>query len=185
MQTNQRDATCLSGTEDSSKFQSYVQRCRTADDTRVAMNFLSASLDKYKNIFQNYRDQFNNLLLSADALAVSTSSGTTKKLEDQKLALMKRRDALKQEISHFRRLSESAEKNFLEDIYKGTPKEEEIPTLQDVALGVFWLGWLIMGIVLVAVRWGSPGGTFMSALFALLLLGLTTVCIYALLKQVA
>lgn len=185
MPTNERDAICLSGTEDSSKFQSYVQRCRTTDDTRVAMNFLTETLEKYMKVFQNYRDQFNNLLISADALAVNTSAGTTQKLEDQKKALFSRRDKLKEEISHYRRISESAEKTFLEDIYRGTPQKEEIPTLQDVALFTFWLGWLLMGLVLVAVRWGSPGGTFLSAVFALIILALTTVCVYALLRQVA
>lgn len=185
MQTNQRDAICLSGTEDSSKFQSYVQRCRTTDDTRVALNFLSASLDKYKRIFQSYRDQFNNLMLTADSFATSTGAQTASTLNAQKQSLMKRRDTLKQQTQYYRRLADSAEKNFLEDIYRGTPQKEEIPSLQDVALFTFWLGWLIMGIALVAVRWLSPGGTFMSAVFALLLLALTTVCVYALLKQVA
>jgi hypothetical protein len=185
MQTNQRDAICLSGTQDSAKFQSYVQRCRTEDDTRVARNFLSQSLDKYKAVFQNYRDQFNNLMITADSLASSTSAGSAQKVNTQKASLAKRRDALKQEITHYRRLSDSAEKNFLEDIYHGAPQKEEIPTLQDVALFTFWLGWLIMGLILVGVRYASPGGTFMSAVFALLILALATVCVYALLKQVA
>lgn len=185
MPTDERDATCLSGTEDSTKFQSYVRRCRTTEDTRIALNFMTDTLEKYMKVFQNYRDQFNNLIISADAIAVNTNSETTKKLEDQKKALFNRRDKLKEEIAQYRRLSESAEKSFLEDIYRGTPQKEEIPTLQDVALFTFWLGWLIMGLILVAVRWGSPGGTFMSAVFALLILALTTVCIYALLKQVA
>lgn len=185
MPTNERDATCLGGTEDSAKFQSYVSRCRTTDDTRVAMNFLSQTLDKYRAVFQNYRDQFNNLMISADALASNTNAQTRQQLEDQKNALFQRRDLLKEEISKYRRLSDSAEKAFLEDIYRGTPQKEEIPTLQDVALFTFWLGWLVMGLVLVAVRWASPGGNFMSATFALLILALTTVCVYALLKQVA
>jgi hypothetical protein len=185
MPTNERDATCLGGTEDSSRFQSYVSRCRTTDDTRVAMNFLTQTLEKYKAVFQNYRDQFNNLMISADALASNTNAQTRQQLEDQKNALFKRRDTLKQEISNYRRISDSAEKAFLEDIYHGTPQKEESPTLQDVALFSFWLGWLVMGLVLVAVRWGSPGGNFMSAVFALLILALTTVCVYALLKQVA
>ena len=185
MQTNQRDATCLSGTEDTTKFQSYVRRCRTTEDARTALNFLSASMEKYKDIFQSYRDQFNNLLVSADALATSTSTGTAATLSKQKESLAKRRDTLKQEIQHYRRISNSAEKAFLEDIYRGTPQKEELPSLQDAALFIFWVGWLIMGVALVGVRWGSPGGTFMSAVFALLILALTTVCVYALLKQVA
>jgi hypothetical protein len=67
----------------------------------------------------------------------------------------------------------------------GNPQEESIPTLQDGALMIFWFGWLVMALTLVAVRWFSPQGNWKAGAFTAILLFLVTICVYALLQQVA
>jgi hypothetical protein len=185
MPVNQLDATCLPGTAQEQQFKSFLDKCRTTKDTQTAQTFLNQTFQKYVEVFDSYRAQFDDLLRAADRIADSASSASMQGVNDQMKAYSAKQSTLKQELEHYRRLSDSAEKSFLEDIYNGTPKAELAPTLQDVALLVFAVGWLFISIVLIAVRWASPGGGMLAGVFTLLLLLLVTICVYGLLKQVA
>lgn len=187
MATNTRNAMCLPVSSQTRTFNEYVNNCRQIPDQRAALNYFSNAQQTYRDSFQRLRAQAQDLLLmgrnTSDLL--NLSGGTVGEANKQINALTQRQDQLRREIAHYQRISESADKSFLEDIMHGAPQKESVPTLQDAALLVFWFGWLIMSVVLVAVRWGSPGGSLSAAAFTLLLLLIVTLCVYALLRQVA
>jgi hypothetical protein len=84
-----------------------------------------------------------------------------------------------------RRIADSADKSFIEDIMHKTPRKELAPSIQDGVLLLFWFGWLTMMVTLVVIRWFSPGGTWKAGMFTLLLLTILTVCVYGLLLRIA
>ncbi len=112
-------------------------------------------------------------------------TGNIQNIQNQRTTLQRRKETLKNELDHYRNIADSADKTFLEDIYNGTPQKELAPSLQDIALLVFWFGWLVMSIVLIVVRTGSPGGGLTAGFFAFFVLLLVTLCVFALLKKVA
>lgn len=179
------DARCLN--PGSTDFNTYVSVCRTTSDTARANTFFSNSTAVYKDTFQKLRAQYDDLLVTGDAtntmadLAGTSTSQTNTELN----TLAKKQDLLKAEIDSYRRKAEMADKTFLEDILHGTPKEELTPTLQDVSLLLFWTGYAILALALVAVRFGSPGGGWRAGLVAFVLMLLVTLVLYALLKQIA
>jgi len=184
LQTNQGSAKCLPNSAESAQFKQYIDSCRTQQDTAIATTFLSETIDKYIPLFDSYRSQYTDLMLSADGLNSSTSN--VGKLDESKNALHKQKEKLKAEIKYNRRISNSSDKTFLEDIYNKTPpKKTLIPTFQDIALLLFWFSWLMMSIVLVAVRWLSPGGGWMAGLFTAVIILLVTMCVFALIAQLA
>ena len=181
----QTDARCLNpGATD---FNTYVSICRTSDDNARANTFFSEADATYKASFQQLRAQYDDLIVMGDASNTlsSLAGATTDQVKSELNALSKKKDLLTAEISNYRRISESADKTFLEDIMQGTAKEQLTPTLQDVSLFLFWIGWLFIFITLVTVRWGSPGGGWRSGVTTLVLMTLVTIVLYALLKQVA
>lgn len=186
--TDARNAKCLVGTSESRTFQQYVTDCRTSQDRTRATNFFSESIQKYKDAFESLRAQFDDLIITGDSMnsLVSLSGATTDGVNKQIDTLTKRKDQLLSEINQYRMAGGAADKSFLEEImHDRAPKKEVAPSLQDVTLLLFWFGWVVMGVTLVAVRFMSPDGNWKSAAFSLVILLLVTVCLYAILKQVA
>ena len=181
------NALCANGAQYQTNFNQYVTQCRNAADTRLADQFFSNSKAKYKTIFETLRAQTTDFLLTGDNLmAVSSLSGNSNTSVNSRLnELSKKKDLLTADIRKYRGLAEAADKTFLDDIMHGPPKKELAPSLQDASLLLFSVGWLFIAITLVAVRWGSPGGGWKNGLFALAIMLLVTMCVYALLKQVA
>lgn len=181
------DAKCNTGAEYQANFAKYISQCRDAADTRLADQFFSNSKAKFQKVFQDLRDQYTDLMLTGDnlntigSLSGNSLVGVNKRLNE----LTKKKDLLDDEIRKYRGLAEAADKTFLDDIMHGSPKEELAPSLQDASLLVFWVGWLFILVTLVMVRWGSPGGGWKNGLFALAIMLLVTLCLFALLKQVA
>jgi hypothetical protein len=187
LETNTLDATCLPGTGESTTFEQYVKRCRTAQDQQRANNFFSESIAQYKESFEQLRAQYDDLIVSGDSMnsLLSLSGGTVSAANNQINQLTKKKDMLKAEKDSIERQSQAADKSFLEEVMHGTPKPELAPGLDDIVLLLFWVSWLILGIALISVRTFSPMGGWRSALFSLTLLLLITVCLYGVLKQVA
>lgn len=186
--TNTTNAKCLVGTSESRTFQQYVSDCRTSQDQTRATNFFSESIQKYKDAFDSLRAQFDDLIITGDSMntLVSLSGATTSGANQQLDTLTKRKDQLLAEINQYRMIGGAADKTFLEDVmHDRAPKKEVAPSLQDVTLLLFWFGWLVMGVTLVAVRFLSPDGNWRSAAFSFVILLLVTICLYAILKQVA
>lgn len=186
--TENRNAKCLTGTSDTLTFQNYIQTCRTASDTRRATNFFSDSIQTYKDTFANLRAQYDDLSMTGDSMnSLMSLTGTSVQDADKQIdTLTKRKDMLLAEITEYRRIGGAADRSFLEDVMQGRyPQKEVAPSLQDVSLLLFWFGWVLLSVVLLFVRIYSPGGNWRSGLFVFTLLLLVTVCIYAILKQVA
>jgi hypothetical protein len=183
LQTDRGSATCLPNSTESQQFQQYLQKCRTSQDTRIANTFLSSTIEKYITLFDSYRAQFTDLIINTDNLYALTSN--TSSLNDEHTALQKQKDKLKDQITYYRRNAGASDKTFLEDIYKETPQKQLSPSLQDAILLLFWFGWLVMSITLIFVRWTSPGGGWKAGLFVTMVLVLVTLCIFAILVQVA
>lgn len=181
------DARCNNGAEYQANFAKYVSDCRDAADTRLATQFFSNSARNIKKTFQDSRDQYTDLIVTGDNMInVANLSGNSLAGVNQRLnELSKKKDLLVAEIQKYRGLAEAADKTFLDDIMHGPPKEELTPSLQDATLMLFWIGWIFISLTLVAVRWGSPGGGWKNGLFTLAIVLLVTMCLFALLKQVA
>ena len=177
-------ATCLAGDASSVAFQQYIRSCRNnvnKNDDAIANNFLSESIDKYKNIFESYRAQYTDLMITTDNLQSSTQNASS--LGDQINNLQKQKDKLIEEIKRYRTEAGASDRMFLEDAYNGVPQKKTAPTLQDVALLLFWFGWLVMGLVLIVIRWMSGG--WMGGLFVFVILMLVTLCVFAILNYAA
>lgn len=183
LQTDQTSAKCLPNSQETQQFREYINSCRTAKDTTIANTFLSGSIEKYIDLFDSYRAQYTNLMINADSVSALSSNTTTLKSELQ--SSMKHAEKLKDDIKEYRQKIGSSDKTFLEEIYNGTPTQETAPTLQDIALLLFWFSWLVMTVTLVFVRWTSPGGGWKAGLFALVVLLLVTLCVFGILAQVA
>lgn len=186
-QTNLTNAQCTLGTSQTTTFENYLRTCRTTQDTARANNFFNPSTIDFNNSFDMLRSQFDNLLVSGDSISVMADmAGATGDQANQQLnALQKKKDMLAAEIKSLRSKVEGIDRQFLDDVMNGTPKNELAPTLQDGVLLLFWFSWLIMVLTIVSVRWFSPGGNWKAGIFTLLLMVLVTLCVYAILNQVA
>lgn len=178
-------AKCLTG-QVVTNFNEYVRDCRTSDDTSRGNNFFSQSKEKFKIIFTDFRAQYLDLVHTGDRFSVlaGLSGATTSEANNQLNILSKKKTLLLADINRYRRISDSSDKTFMEDIMHGRPQKELAPSLQDAVLLLFWFSWLVLSITLVAVRWGSPGGGWRAGSFTLLLMLLVTLVLFALLKQV-
>jgi hypothetical protein len=177
-------ATCLAGDASSVAFQQYIRNCRNnvnKNDDAIANNFLSEAIDKYKNIFDSYRAQYTDLMITTDNLQASTQNASS--LGDQIDNLRKQKQKLIEEIKRYRTEAGASDRMFLEDVYNGTPQKKNAPTLQDLALLLFWFGWLVMGLVLIAIRWMSGG--WKGGLFVFVIFLLVTLCVFAIINYAA
>ena len=184
---NLTNAQCTLGTSQTNTFDNYIKTCRTVQDTARANNFFSPAIANFNTSFDMLRSQFDNLLVSGNSISVMAdmAGATGAEANGQLDALQKKKDTLQSEIKNLRAQVEGIDREFLDDIMNGTPKPEIAPSLQDGTLLLFWFSWLIMVITLVAVRWLSPGGSWKSGLFTLLLMLLVSICLYALMYNVA
>ena len=183
---NVTNAQCLSSSALGSSFTEYIQQCRQQADTNMARN-LFPDANAFKNVFQQLRAQFDDMLSTGNSMsALANLSGATVSGANQQLKqLQEKKDSVRAEINKQRRIAESADRTFLEDVMNGAPQEQSAPTLQDVTLLLFWFGWLTMSVVLVYIRWASPGGGWKSGAFTLALIAFVTICVYAILLRVA
>ena len=178
------EPTCLTGDDSSILFKKYINTCRKTNDIAVANNFLSSSIEKYKEIFSLYRSQYTDLMITADNLFTLTKNAPS--LNEQVNNMERKKEKLTRDITRYRTQAGASDKMFLEDIYNGTPTKKNAPTLQDFALLLFWFSWLVMSIVLIAIRFISPdGGGWRAGLFVFVILMLVTLCMFAIINYAA
>jgi len=187
MTTNPTNAICVPGTDIPNAFNTYIKSCRSNEDSARASNFFSESISTIQDQFHLLRAQFDDLIKTGDAvdtmanLTGNSSGGVSSRIEN----LQQKHKTLQDSIEEKRRIANSADRSFLEDIMHKQPHRELAPSIQDGALLIFWFGWLVMVLTLVAIRWFSPGGTWQAGMITLLLLTLLTVCVYGLLIRIA
>jgi hypothetical protein len=187
MSTNQKNAICLTGTQESTSFNKYISQCRSSDDTARSTNFFSESAAVIQGQFQALRAQTDDLIRTGDSInsMMNLTGNTVKNADSRIMSLTKKKETLLQTIKDKRRIIDSADKSFLEDIMHHKPKAEFAPSLQDATLLLFWSGWIVMVFTITAIRWFSPGGTFQAGATTFLLMALVTFALYSLLVQVA
>lgn len=185
--TSALQAQCLANTSQTQTFNSYIQSCRTNSDTVRANNLFSPAINEFKNTFTQMRAEFDNLLIAGNnAAAIASLTGaTTAEANGQLSELSKKKDMTLAEIKNLRTQIEASDRTFLDKVMSGPFEKQTAPSLQDVALIIFWFGWLVVTVTIVAVRWTSPGGGWRAGLFTLGLMALVTLCVYAVILQVA
>lgn len=186
MATNTTNAQCLRSAGLGQSFDQYITNCRTNADTMMARRLFPES-SVFKNTFQQLRAQFDDVLTTGESMnALVNLSGATVSGADQQIRqLQEKKNSITAEIAKYRRISESADRSFMDEVMNGAPKEQLAPTLQDITLLLFWFGWLTLIITIVFVRWASPGGGWKSGVFTLVLVLLVTMCVYALIVKIA
>jgi len=188
MSTNKKNAICINGTREQKAFTDYVSQCRSDNDTARSTNFFSESVTTIQSQFENLRAQFDDLIHTGDSISsIMNLTGNTATHADSKItSLTKRKEVLLQTLKEKRRIADSADKSFLEDIMHKTPGKKELaPSLQDATLLLFWSGWITMVLTLTAVRWFSPGGTWQAGAITFILMVLVTGALYSLLIRIA
>jgi hypothetical protein len=184
--TDAKNAKCLAGTAETKNFEQYVTSCRTSDDTRRANNLFSPSIADFNATFEQYRAEFDNLIIAGDSMSAMAdlTGGTTGQANQQLNDVTKKKDMLLAEIKATRAQVEALDRGFLDTIMQGTPSLENAPTLQDWSLLLFFFSWSLMGLTLVGIRYVSEGGGWKPAGFTLILYILVTIFVYSLIQQV-
>jgi hypothetical protein len=180
-------AKCLPNTSETLNFNTYLSSCRTPEDIARANNLFTPSINEFKDTFAQLRAEFDNLIIAGDNMTVmaNLAGSSSSEVNNQLDALSKKKAMLMSEIKATRSQSEAMDKSFMDTIMHGNPEEELAPSLQDGSLLLFWFSWLIITITLVMVRWGSPQGTWKAGLFTFCIMTLVTLCLYALMREVA
>ena len=182
-----QDGRCVPGTDIPNNFQTYMDVCRSDGVKNLATNFFDKSTRTIQEQFATLRAQYTDLIATGDSvntlLNLTGNSGT--EIKGRINTLTTQKNELLQSINEKRRIADSADKSFIEDIMHKTPRKEFIPSIQDGVLFLFWFGWLTMMITLVIIRSFSPGGTWKAGMFTFLLLTILTICVYGLLLRIA
>jgi hypothetical protein len=187
LNTDNRDDTCVGGTNETNAFDKYLKTCRKEADTGRATIFFNQSLESIQDVFKSLRAQGNDLLaLGESTMSIANLTGNSIDEVNRRIrGLQNEKKRLQEERDTYMRHSKTSDKSFLEDVMNGTPQAQTAPSLQDATLLLFWFGWIVIVFTLTAVRWFSPGGSWMAGLFTLILLLLVTACLYSLLVQIA
>jgi hypothetical protein len=184
---NAGNAKCLLNTAETQNFNTYITQCRTNTDTARANNLFTPSVSEFKDTFAGLRAQYDSLLLAGNNTSVMANlAGTSSASANEQInELSKKKDFLVSEIKALRARVEAADRGFMDSVMNVPDKKPFIPNLQDLTLLVFWFGWLFMIVTIVAVRWFSPGGGWKAGSFTMGLMLLVTMCVYALIVQIA
>ena len=187
LNTKSGDAICLPKTTQTGEFINYINICRKDLDTSRSRNFFSQSIDKYKNMFQQLRAQYDNLIISGDSQnSLSNLTGnTSSSVNGQITSLTKKREELMYQVKKTQNEAQSHDRMFLDDIMHKKEKKELYPTLQDFALGLFVFGWVLISCVLIFIRATSPGGGLIAGIITFILLLIVSILVYGLLLYVA
>ena len=185
--TNATNAKCLLNTAETQTFNSYINQCRTTSDIRRANNLFTPAIAQFKDTYAGLRAEYDSLLVVGNNTSVmATLAGTTTSSANEQLnELSKKKDVLVSQIKATRVQAEAADRGFMDSVMQVPDKKPWITNLQELTLHVLWIGWLFMIVTIVSVRWFSPGGTWVAGVFTLGLMLLVTMCVYALIVQVA
>jgi len=159
--------------------------CASGEDNGRQTNFLSNFINDFNAQRDSLNSNYQNLVSTANALNdYSGGRSFTKDIEARKNELTKQKQTLQKELQTYQEKSQIEDRDFLDNImHNGTPQEEAFPTLQDVGIGIFLIGWLLVGILLIYIQKINVGwkGSFM----VFLLYTVATVLIYGIIQYLA
>jgi hypothetical protein len=177
------NAQCVPGTGALSKdFNKYISECGTPNDTSRTNNLFTQ--DNFTESITTVQALATDLILSntnASTLQTNSSTDQTNRIK----SLTSQQTKLQDELDHLTRETQAAERGFLDIVTTETPTSKNYPTLQDISLGIFLLGWLILGLSLVFVKMFGPQGNIRGGLIVLVLFFFISMVVYSIMKQVA
>lgn len=177
------NAQCLPGSGTlAQNFNSYISQCGTSSDASRTNNLFTE--DDFTGSIDTAKALVTDLILSnqnVSTLQRSSSSDQTSRIT----GLTNQEQKLQSELDNLIRQTQAAERAFLDIVTTENPTSKNYPTLQDISLGIFLLGWLILGLSVVFIKMFGPQGNVRGGLLVLVLFFFITMVVYTIMKQVA
>lgn len=159
--------------------------CASNDDNARQNNFLSNFTNDFNGQKSSLNDNYTNLVTTANSLNdFSGGRSLTEDITKRKNELTKQKQTLQKELQTYQDKAQVEDRDFLDSImHNGPPQEEAFPTLQDVGIGIFLLGWLLVGLLLIYIQKMNVGwkGAFMVSL----LYFVATILVYGIIQYLA
>ncbi len=148
-------------------------------------NFLSNFKDDFSGQKSLLNDNFTNLMTTANSLNDYSGGRTlTEDINKRKEELTKQKQTLQKELQNYQDKAQVEDRDFLDSImHNGPPQEEAFPTLQDVGIGIFIIGWLLVGLLLIYIQKMNVG--WKGAFMVTLLYAVATILVYGILQYLA
>ena len=110
--------------------------------------------------------------------------GGANELQARKAALQAQKDALEEEKTTTLKETEKYKKAFQEKIFfKPVPVAGPLSTLQDFALAIFAVGWVLLSAVVVSMGIFQPGGSWKRGTLLAVLMFILTVVVQSLISS--
>ncbi len=130
---------------------------------------------------------FGVLTGKMDAIGIineKIAGGSADDLQNRKAALQNQKDGLEDELAALRKDTEKYKKRFQEAIFfKPVPVAGSLSTLQDFALAIFAVGWVLLAAVVVGAGIFQPGGSWKRGVILAALMFILTVIIQSLMTS--
>lgn len=189
---DQSNAQCTGAGTFKTGFDGYIASCVQSGDINALKNLFNG-LNLQTSDRRNSNDTTNKEVLDAsytEAIALgdrlNDMVGNTTGTDAQMKRLRDEKERLAKELRDLTQEAQSADRTFLDTlIEKDEPKYETFPSLQDASLAIFWIGWLVVGIVLVLGKFRGVDGSTRTGMIVFMLFILVTILVYGLLKKVA
>jgi hypothetical protein len=128
--------------------------------------------------------QFGKLQGQIDLLPIMDTAVGGTDIIARKNALQQQSDALDAEIVSVKRETEQYNKSFQEKLYfKPVPLAGPMSTLQDFALAVFAIGWILLASAVVAAGIFQPRGSWKRGVVLAALMFIITVVVHGLITS--
>lgn len=177
---------CNPGTgEYSVNFQQYIQQCASSNDISRLNNIIDPA--DYIESIERLSALTDDLIISNEGIQTTYASAGMNAggLDARIRGLETEIDTLQNTKKSIQSETEAADRTFLDTITNEQPSAEGFPTLQDISIGIFVFGWLILGLSLITVRTIGPSGSFKGGALVFILFLFVTALMYALLKIIA
>lgn len=159
--------------------------CASGNDNGRQTNFLNNFTDEFTSQKDSLNSNYDNLKQTANALNDYSGGRTfSQDITARRNELTKQKQTLQKELQTYQEKSQVEDRDFLDSImHNGPPQDEAFPTLQDVGIGIFLIGWILVGILLIYIQKINVGwkGSFM----VFLLYTVATILVYGIIQYLA
>lgn len=189
---SQTNAQCTGAGTFKTGFDGYINNCLKTQDIQSLKNLFDG-LNLYSSDKRNELDLTNKEILDNSYTEAIKLGDTLYDIgygkagsSSQRQLLVKEKQELAATFQTLNQQAQSADRTFLDTlIEKEQPQYETFPSLQDASLAIFWIGWLIMGVVLVLGKFIGIDGSTRTGVIVFVLYILVSVLVYGILKKVA
>ncbi len=139
-----------------------------------------AELDATFSVLTGKMDALTTLSNVVGGIGENGSS----EVQERKTALQSQKESLTHELSSIEKETEKYKKAFQEKIFfKPVPVAGPLSTLQDFALAIFAVGWVLVAAVVVGAGIFQPGGSWKRGAILAVLMFILTVIIQSLMSS--